>query len=229
MCPSPDKVLKDLRNSQFNIKTENILANHPFVRDAEDGKLSINQLKRFVCEQFYIQKCDLKSLEMMAEKCKENNQKSCFDFFKMLCDGERYAADLIVTMAKWLNLSDKDLLEYQCSMKAQAYPSFLARCVLYETPAFVAVACAVNFPAWGRMCGRLLNAILNSKGSFGTVSQSDLEFLNCFATPIEGFDQMALNCVKGEFGEHFKETSLFSVVRLLQEAEILFWDSIYGK
>ena len=82
MCTSPDKVLKDLRNSQFNIKTENILANHPFVRDAEDGKLSINQLKRFVCEQFYIQKCDLKSLEMMAEKCKENNQKSCFDFFK---------------------------------------------------------------------------------------------------------------------------------------------------
>ena len=79
------------------------------------------------------------------------------------------------------------------------------------------------------MCGRLLNAILNTNGSFGTVSQSDLEFLNFFATPIEGFDQMALNCLKGEFGEHFKETSLFSVVRLLQEAEILFWDSIYGK
>lgn len=228
MCISPDQILKDLRNSQFNINTENILTNHPFVRDAEEGKLSIEQLKRFVCEQYYIQQCDLKSLEMMTEKCKENNRKAGYDFFKILCDGERYAAGLIISMAKWLNLSDKDLSEYQCSMKAQAYPSFLARCASYETPAFVAVACAVNFPAWGRMCGRLLNAILSSKNDFGTVSKSDLEFLNFFATPIEGFDQMAIDCLKEEFDKHFKDDSLFSVVRLLQEAEVLFWDSIYG-
>lgn len=221
-------ILDSLRNSQFNLQTENLLCNHPFVKDAESGILSMDQLKRFVCEQYYIQQSDLKSLLMMAEKCK-GKQKACYDFFKILSDGEIYAAELITTMAKWLNVSQKDLLQYNCSMKAQVYPSYLARCAIYERPEFVAIACSVNFPTWGRMCERLYNSILNLKDKYGAVSPSDLSFLKFFATPIDGFDKMALDCLnEGGFDDNFDDKSLNSVVRLLQEGEVMFWDSVYS-
>lgn len=224
-----ENILETIRQCQFNIDTEKKLASHPFAKDAEEGILEHKQLQKLVCEQYYIQQLDLKSLQRMFERSKEEGKKDCQKFFELLCNGEKYAAPLIKTMATWLNLTDDDLLNYQCAMKAQAYPSYLSRCSLYETSAFVAIACAVNFPAWGRMCGRVFDGIKKHPNKFGQASDKDIEFLKFFATPIEGFDHMAIDCLKEEISEDFDIKSLKTVVRLLQEAEVLFWDSVYGK
>ena len=226
---SLDNILTEVRLCQFNIHTEKELANHRFVKDAEEGRLQIDQLKTFICEQFYIQQYDLKSLQRMVDRSKEEGKLACQKFFELLCEGEKYASLLIKNMACWLKLSDDDLSKFPCKMKAQAYPSYLSRCSIYETPAFVAVACAVTFPAWGRMCGRVFDSIKKNPNKFSQASDKDIEFLKFFATPINGFDQMAIDCLKEEISEDFEIKSLKTVVRLLQEAEVLFWDSVYGK
>ena len=77
------------------------------------------------------------------------------------------------------------------------------------------------------MCGRVHNAIKVNKSIYGEVKDEDIEFLNFFATPIEGFDEMGLKCLKEENSERLDFDRLQNVVRLLQEAEVLFWDSIY--
>merc|ERR1712168_1607636 len=113
---------------------------------------------------------------------------------------------------------------YSCKMMAQAYPSYLAKCAIFEPVSYVACACAVNFPAWGRMCARVRDAVRSSK-IFQPVSEEDLEFLSFFASPIPGFDEMALKCVQEEGIQ--MDFQLETVVRLLQEAEVMFWNSIY--
>jgi hypothetical protein len=85
-----------------------------------------------------------------------------------------------------------------------------------------AAACAVNFPAWGRMCLRLVDSSANKT----TSNAVDTSFLLFFATPIEGLDEMAAAVIDGEDGVEYDD--LVQHVRLLQEYEVLFWDACYA-
>ena len=227
MTDELDKTLDLIRTADFSVRTEKKLKEHPYVKAIENGKLELHKLKNLIHEQFYVQQDDLKSIETVANKSKSEGKTACYEFFKLLTDGEKYAGGLLQNMAKWLKLSSEDLIAYESRMKARAYPSFLARCAMYEPASFVACACAINFPAWGKMCGRVHNAIKLNKSIYGEVKDEDIDFLNFFATPIEGFDEMALKCLKEENSESLDFGRLRNVVRLLQEAEVLFWDSIY--
>mmetsp|Transcript_24029 Transcript_24029/g.25772 ORF Transcript_24029/g.25772 Transcript_24029/m.25772 type:complete len:307 (-) Transcript_24029:2626-3546(-) len=90
-------------------------------------------------------------------------------------------------------------------------------------------ACAVNFPAWGKMCSDLLEALRNRpEYGYSTMSDDDastaLAFVDFFACPIEKLDEMAASTMlKGNVSYE----DVVTEVRLLQEYEILFWDSIY--
>ena len=220
-----DNILTLLRKTKFNQDNESLLLNHPYVKDAESGTLTRQKLQNLVREQYFIQQYDQKSLEKMVERSKEENLVECEKFFQMLVDGEIHARPLILKMAKWLGLSVEQLEAYSCKMMAQAYPSYLAKCSLMEPVSYVTCACAVNFPTWGRMCGRVRDAVKASHTFPKPLVDDDMEFLSFFASPIPGFDEMALRCAN-EQGVVMNK-GLETVVRLLQEAEVMFWDSIH--
>eukprot|EP00972_Heterocapsa_arctica_P023966 3530576-Heterocapsa_arctica.AAC.1 len=71
---------------------------------------------------------------------------------------------------------------------AHAYSAYLAQLSNYGGAGAVAAAFAVNFPAWGRMCGRIRDALLKPPYSF---SKDDVAFLTYFADPVPGFDESA--------------------------------------
>merc|ERR1719410_1603539 len=82
-----------------------------------------------------------------------------------------------------MNMSESDLAEYDPMPAAHAYSAYLAQLSNYGGAAAIAAGFAVNFPAWGRMCGRIRDALLKHPYS---LSRSDVEFLTYFAEPIPG-------------------------------------------
>ena len=87
----------------------------------------------------------------------------------------------------------------------------------------------MNFPAWGRMCAELLEA-LRSRPEYGYSTMSDdeasssLAFINFFANPIEQLDEMAATIM---MEENVSFEDVVTTVRLLQDYEIFFWDAIF--
>lgn len=158
------------------------------------------------------------------------------DLFQFLLQGEIYASSLLLKHAIMLGFQDEvSLAKYSrtnSNSLAQAYPSYWARLALEGNRAAGAAACAVNFPAWGRMCQRLYDAevasAVASSSTTPTPNEPPLEgmdFIKFFATPIRNLDEMAAAVIDNE--EAVKYDTLVYHVRMLQEYEVLFWDAIY--
>mmetsp|Transcript_21266 Transcript_21266/g.63501 ORF Transcript_21266/g.63501 Transcript_21266/m.63501 type:complete len:136 (-) Transcript_21266:25-432(-) len=107
-----------------------------------------------------------------------------------------------------------------------------------------AAAAAVNFPAWGRACGRVHKGVLASrrlKKEFAAHGVADPEdavaFLAHFATdaegPIAAIDDLAVAVMAEEFAKsHHGEVACDAVaepVRLLQAYELDFWDAVFDE
>ena len=149
------------------------------------------------------------------------------DLFQFLLDGVEHIAKLLDAHAKSLGVDEETLKAW--------YPVLLPKCETYHTywsflalsnkRAAAAAACAVNFPTWGQVCGRLLEAF-GKEDKYDSVDDDGLAFLKFHSTPIEGLDldEMAASIIEKE-GTSYED--LVEHVRLLQEFEVLFWDGIY--
>jgi hypothetical protein len=158
------------------------------------------------------------------------------DLFQFLLCGEIYASSLQLKHASLLGFQDEQSLA-ECSRRcsnslAQAYPSYWARLALDGNRAAGAAACAVNFPAWGRMCQRLYDADVANAAASGVTTRTSNEpphegmaFIKFFATPISNLDEMAAAVIDNE--KAVKYDTLVYHVRMLQEYEVLFWDAVY--
>jgi hypothetical protein len=248
-----------LRKESFNRETEQKLANHPYLKAAEAGILTMAQKRAFVCEQLAIQKSDAVSFAHLAghrdfspsslSAVKEiprtptialpPKYNSYDDLFQFLLGGEIYAAGLLLDHAKYLGLEGDERAiqeERELSPLAQAYPSYWARLALGNQRAAGAAACAVNFPAWGRMCQCLLNALLKHEGHGRTKEELDkgLAFIQFFGSPIENLDDMAAAVMMHSIddddglGANSSYAEMAEHVRLLQAYELLFWDACYS-
>ena len=71
------------------------------------------------------------------------------------------------------------------------------------------------------MCGRVRAAL--ASGCYGNVSSDELSFLEYFAAPLVGLDDMAAAVIAQE---RVGYADLVRHVRLLQEYEVLFWDAV---
>jgi len=246
------QLIERLRNESCSLKTNTKLATHPYLQAAKEGQLSLAQRRAFVGEQYSIQYSDACSFAVLAGHTnfrpkslsvasvpspsppttineRDNSEPNIFRF---LLGGEIYASKLLLDHAKSVGFDSEDeddLRRYPVTAKAQAYPSYWARIALAGNRGAGAAACAVNFPAWGKMCSDLLEALRN-RPEYGYSTMSDdeastaLAFVNFFACPIEKLDEMAASTMlKGNVSYE----DVVTEVRLLQEYEILFWDSIY--
>jgi hypothetical protein len=271
------EIIDRLRNEAFNVETEQRLENHPYVKAAEAGTLRMAQKRAFCREQYAIQRSDaisfahlaghrgfrpksLTGVEVPSSKAArpdDDDDDDVSDLFQFLLGGEVVAAPMLLRYAAHLGIDSESKLRNNTSSSslsllsplAQAYPSYWARMALDGSRAAGAAACAVNFPAWGRMCARLYHAEEEetSKGGGGggedtQQQQHHLDFIKFFATPIENLDQMAAAIIDKEdwcndddddddeaaiiiIDDYYEEIK--EHVRLLQEYEVLFWDAIY--
>lgn len=229
-------IIKRLRQAEFVTKTEQQLLSHPYIKAAEEGTLTLPQKQAFAREQYHIQISDAISFSALAghqgfvpktltgavvpEK-KENGDG--LDLFQFLLGGEVYASSLLLAFAKSVGLNEEELKSSETSAKAQAYPSYWSRLALSNKRAAGAAACAVNFPAWTRMCARLLNALGESK-EYQNVEDEQLGFIKFFATPIDNLDEMAAAVIEEEYVTY---EDLVRDVRLLNEYEVMFWDAVF--
>mmetsp|Transcript_24257 Transcript_24257/g.52322 ORF Transcript_24257/g.52322 Transcript_24257/m.52322 type:complete len:252 (-) Transcript_24257:403-1158(-) len=247
------EIIQKLREESFNKETERRLKSHPYLKAAEEGTLTLSQRQAFAREQYFIQLSDAKSFAFLAghrdftpssltgmsvpeQPTIASGLPHEIDLFQFLLGGEVYAASLLLAYAKSVGLDENNLRHpaqsgYQLSATAQAYPSYWARLALSgKGRAAGAAACAVNFPAWGAMCHRLLEAF-GGEGEGGEfkyagVDDESLAFIKFFATPIEELDQMAASIIEKEDASY---DELVEPVRLLQQYEIMFWDGIFEK
>jgi len=232
------EIIAKLRQESFNQDTEEKLFSHPYLKAAESGTLTIAQRQAFAKEQYHIQLSDARSFAVLAghrgftpstltgtsiPEAKSENT----DLFQFLLGGEVYAAPLLLEYAKKLGLDENALQRAKpLNPKSQAYPSYWARLALSGNRAAGAAACAVNFPAWGQMCKRLLDALLAGEAYKEYESEDDtaLAFIKFFATPIDDLDKMAAAIIDEECVTY---EEIVEAVRLLQQYEIMFWDGIF--
>jgi hypothetical protein len=237
-------ILDRLKTETFNQETERLLANHPYLKAAEKGLLTIGQRRAFAQEQYAIQLSDATSFARLAghsdfTPSSLSNVKTpepiitpadgSTDLFQFLLGGEVFASSLLLDYATGVGLDERDLSSYQPCHKAQLYPTYWSHMSLSNKRAAGAAACAVNFTAWGGMCRRLYEALRKPELNYGYISDeneidSGLAFVNFFATPIDGLDQMAAAIIEEENASY---EDIVEHVKMLQKYEVMFWDSIF--
>ena len=246
------EMLEQLRTESFNLKTNEALATHRYLLAAKEGNLTLAQRRAFVGEQYSIQYSDACSFARLAghenfrppslagasiptrptRKQDEGKDEALPEIFQFLMGGEIYASQLLLNHAKSVGFGDdgeESLRKYAVTAKGQGYPSYWARIALAGNRGAGAAACAVNFPAWGGMCAELSES-LKTRPEYGydamddETTSSSLAFIDFFGTPIEKLDEMAATVM---MEENVSYSDVTTVVRLLQEYEILFWDALY--
>jgi pyrroloquinoline quinone (PQQ) biosynthesis protein C len=233
-------LLSSLRSENWNLVTERHLEQHPYVLAAEAGSLTLTQRRAFVFEQYYIQRSDAASFSLLAghtgfapptllgatvPQCKRCDSASS-RLFQYLAEGEVYAFSLLMQQAQALGVDEAALAAHTPSEGASSYPRLWADMAYAGDRAAAAAAAAVNFPAWGLMCGRVRAALLS--GAYGNVTEEEVAFLAYFAEPIGGLDAMSAAVIAEEAAERGLDRGrLYEAVQRQQAAEVDFWDSIY--
>ena len=191
------------------------IRNHPYVSEAEQGTLSLDKVKAYAANQYYIISHDAKSLALMVSRSTSSKE---FKFFNTVFKGDEQAIPLLIAMAEAMGLDAVDLEEYTPIPEAVVYTHYLTALAHFASPGEQAVALIVNLPVWGSNCKRLSKALTTS------YQIEETAFLDLFAQPTRELEQLALSII-----DHYlhQETQLQRVARLIQAYELMFWNGIY--
>jgi len=191
------------------------ILNHPYIVDAEEGRLPLEKVKLFVGQQYYIVSHDVKSLAIMVSRAEGKE----VDYFTLLLQGDLQALSNLIKMASSLGLSVQDLEDFQPIPEASAYTHYLTFLANYGTAGEQAFALVVNLPVWGSACGRLAKSL---KAKYGVTETS---FLEAFASVPEWVESQALEIVEPYLPK--VEQRIRRAAKLIQSYELMFWDGIY--
>ena len=188
---------------------------HPYIAEAERGTLTLDKVKAFVANQYYIVSHDARSLAFMVSKstCREE-----FEFFNFILKGDAEALPLLIKMAEDLGMTLSDLEEYSPIPAAVAYAHYLTTLAHFALPGEQALALVVNLPVWGSNCRRLSRALREK------YEMEETSFLDLFAQPMTEVEEKALSIISRY---SYEEKRMRSVAKLIQAYELMFWDGIY--
>ena len=138
-------------------------------------------------------------------------------FFLGILPGEDAAFGALHDLATALGLDEPWLLAYEPTPEAQAYAH-------YASPAEMAAALAVNFPAWGASCGRV-GAALRDKYR---LTEHATAFFTLFSGPTPSeFDDDVRRVIDNGFFHGMGEAQLKRAAWSLQSCELMFWDGVH--
>jgi hypothetical protein len=231
-----EELLKRLRAEDFKIQTEEKLASHAIVKLAEEGNFTDEHMLAFLGEQYYIQQSDCCSFahlaghtnfvpKRLAECTAPALPREGDAFFHFFVEGELAGAKMCLSQAKEYALEERDLQNYKPTLRGQAYPNQWARIALQRDVLSGVCAIAVNHKSagWGTMCGRIVKALQDPK--LYKNASNKLELLSYFATSIDDLDDRAKAALaEADYSDKYEDIA--RSVRLLQEAEVSFWDAV---
>lgn len=219
----PEQVVSWLRTRPFNTRTENTLRDHPVVRAAAAGTMSLEVVRLVLKEEYYIEDTDLRSMALAISRSRTD---ASISFFKDALESESVARSKLSTMAEGMGITDVDLKSYMPMPAAHAYTAELTEIAAFHGTGALAAAFAVNFPAWGRMCGRLADGLVKNYG----MSEEDVGFLRWFAAPLpDDYDEQATAVITDSMQAGETLCGIERAVRLLQGYEVMFWDAVWSK
>lgn len=207
------QIQKDLEQT-----TERLLR-HPYLEALGEGRIAKEGLRPFAGEQFHIIESDLRSVAYLVSRFGNSPSR---DFFLGILQGERAAMEALLVFAGALGLSEPALRAYDPTPGAHAYTAYMAWLALYGSAAQVAAGYLVNFPAWGRSCGRLA-AVLRARLGF---AEEEVRFFQLFATPPPTFEEAALRVIQRGLDSGEEPAAIGRTARLLQAYELMYWDTL---
>jgi hypothetical protein len=198
---------------------EGRLLSHPYIEALAAGRVPREQLRVIAGEQYAIIASDLRSVAHLVGRF---GGTADLQFFLDVLAGERAAWDGLRAFARALGLDEANLQAYEPLPGAHAYTCYMAWLALYGSAAEVAAAYLVNFPAWGRNCGRLSEIL---KGRYG-LAEADVVFFDGFAAPAPEFERSAVEVIRRGLEAGVDARAIRRAARLLQGYELLDWDTL---
>ena len=197
------------------------LLSHPYVEALAAGRVPREQLQTVAGEQYAIIASDLKSVAHLIGRFGGTAE---MPFFLDVLAGERAAWEGLQAFAGALGMTEADLEAYEPLAGAHAYTCYMAWLALYGSAAEVATAYLVNFPAWGKNCGRLSRIL---QGRYG-LTEPDVVFFDGFAAPAPEFERSALEVIQRGLDAGVEPRQVRRAARLLQAYELLYWDTLFA-
>jgi len=209
LAKSGQEIIETLRSELASVNKA--ILEHPLLKEAEEGRLPLEVIRRFVANQLYIVPHDLRSLSVLLSRSRDEVEAR---FFKALVDGDYKALQLLHQLAGELGLSSYTSYLLPAAV---AYTHYLAWLALYASPGEAAVALVINLPVWGSSVGRLARAL---KSRYGL---RRVDFLEFFERPYNDLEEMAYPII-----ERYANLERYRLVaKMIQAYERMFWDSIY--
>ena len=211
----PRELLEDIRKALEPLNK--VILNHPMIRDAEYGRLSINTIKAFITNQWYIVNHDLRSLAIALSRTRNVIE---LELMKTLVDGDYNALHELMRLMRELGIEIKDPLMLEIIPEAVQYTHYLAWLANYASIQEFSLAIIVNMPVWGQNVVRLGNALRSKYGI------KEIGFFESFKGPFTELENKVLEVIR--------DISEQSIVRarnmayIIQNYEKAFWDAVYS-
>lgn len=209
------KVLLDAVRQELEPLNQRILS-HPYVVDAEEGRLPPDKVKLFVGQQYYIVSHDIKSIAIMVSRARYMEETEYFNF---LLQGDIQALSNLLKMADSLGIPREVLERYELIPDVATYTHYLAFLASHATPGEQSFALIVNLPVWGSACGRLGRAL---KKRYGV---GETTFLDAFESIPDWVEKRGLEIVDRYLPKY--EWKMRRAAKLIQAYELMFWDGVY--
>ncbi|HUX07163.1 MAG TPA: transcriptional regulator [Acidobacteriota bacterium] len=212
-----DRLLRKIAGELRPVE-EKILC-HPFAPALERGEIPREKLEIFAGEQYGIITSDLRSVAHLLARA---GTKATQGFFAFVLPGEQAALRNLLGFAAALGMNEETLSGYRQQAAAQAYKACMAWLALQRPHSEAAAAFLVNFPAWGQLCGRISIAL---KAEYG-FNEEGVAFFEGFASPAPEFGEKARSVIAEGLAHGDDPAGIHAACRLLQEYELMFWDSL---
>ena len=208
----------DTLTRKFSSVVDKVL-HHPYLLSVEGKKLSRENLKVFVCEQYHIISNDKRNFALVASRTSNSLSAT---LFQECLSFESIALDNLSLLANELSIDTSQLKSYEPLAGCQAYTNYLTRVASYGSEEEILIAMLTDLPIWGKNCERISAAL---KKNYGLTEDSCL-FLDRFATPLsEEFLKKSNEVIEASISSYRKEME--TAARLILDYELMFWDSIY--
>jgi thiaminase len=208
----------DTLTRKFSSVVDKIL-HHPYLLSVEGKKLSRENLKVFVCEQYHIISNDKRSFSLVASRTSNSLSAT---LFQECLSFESLALDSLSLLANELNLNTNHLKSYEPLAGCQAYTNYLTRLASCGSDSEILIAMLADLPIWGKNCERISSALKKNYG----FTEDSCRFLDRFSGPIpEEFLKKSNEVIESSLFNYRKEME--TATRLILDYELMFWDSIY--
>lgn len=195
------------------------ILSHPYLQALWAGRIEKERLRTFAAQQSCIIGSDLRSVALMVARASSEGSRA---FFLELLEGERAALKALESFTRAVSGPAAIAGGDEPLPGAFAYCAFVAWLSLYASEAEFAGALLINLPVWGANCGRMAEALRNNY----RLSDPDVAFFTLFAEVPPGFEERAAAVIAEGLAHGAAQTKIRRAATLLQEYELLFWDTM---